>query len=143
MWEDAVAHCRATIGESIAEWEVLAIALDAFWKTWDNRETRRQRREHPTIERDGWRCMAPGCWSIGTGKLHEHHIVYKSRGGALTDPSNLLAACGAHHERLIHGGFMRCSGEAPDDVRWEFGVEQGREPFLVYHGETRTGGGAV
>jgi hypothetical protein len=80
---------------------------------------------------------------MGTGKLHEHHIVYKSRGGALTDPRNLVAACTAHHERLIHGGVMRCRGEAPDDLRWEMGIERGREPFLIYTGENRVAGEAM
>ncbi len=143
LWESAVARCRSTIGETITDWEVLALALAAFWKTWDNKETGRQRREHRTIDRDGWRCMAPGCWSMGTGRLHEHHIIYKSHGGAPTDPRNVLAACTQHHKRLLHEGFIRCTGDAPDDVVWSFGVEEGQEPFLLYHGETRVGGTAV
>ncbi len=142
LWESAVAHCRATINNTITEWEVLALALAAFWRTWDNKDTRRQRREHPTIERDGWRCMAPGCWSVGTGRLHEHHIIFRSHGGALEDPRNLVAACTQHHKRLLHEGFMRCAGEAPDDLVWSFGVEEGLEPFLVYQGETRVAGAA-
>ncbi len=35
---------------------------------------------------------------------------------------------------------MRCTGEAPDDLVWSFGVEEGLEPFLVYEGETMVAG---
>jgi hypothetical protein len=58
------------------------------------------------------------------------------------DPENVAAACTEHHRRLIHEGFMRCWGRAPDDLMWELGVERGREPFLVYRGETRMEGAA-
>ncbi len=38
---------------------------------------------------------------------------------------------------------MRCAGEAPDDLVWTLGVEDGLEPFLVYQGETLVAGAAV
>ncbi len=143
LWDSAVAHCRSTIGSTIAEWEVLALGLAAFWKTWDNMDTRRQRRENPTLDRDGWRCMAPGCWSMGTGRLHEHHIIFKSHGGALEDPRNLVAACTQHHKRMLHEGFIRCTGDAPDELIWAYGVDEGQEPFLLYEGETLVAGEAA
>jgi len=93
MWRDTVAWCRGRIGsEGVRESEILELCLRDFWKTWDNTETQRQRRENPTLERDGWRCTAPGCRSLGSGRLHEHHVVFRSEGGALEDPANLVVA---------------------------------------------------
>jgi len=142
-WSESVAAYRSRSSEPLEEWEVLALHLREFWKVWDNKETRRQRREHPTMERDGWRCTAPGCRSVGTGRLHEHHIVFKSRGGDLTEPGNLTALCSGHHLGLLHENKMRCTGTAPDALLWEFGVAPGAEPFLVYRDEKRIGGAAV
>jgi hypothetical protein len=126
---------------NLEEWEVLALVLREFWSVWDNGETRRQRRENPILELHGWRCAAPGCRSMGTGRLHLHHIIPRAEGGP-DDPSNLLPLCAAHHLRLIHEGLVRCSGRAPDGVVWEMGLEAGREPYLVFLGETRIAGPA-
>jgi hypothetical protein len=142
MWRDTVRKTRSTVHEGLAEWEVLAIVLREFLLVWDNSETRRQRRENPTLERDGWRCTAPGCRSTGTGRLQEHHVVFRSHGGPETDPRNLTTLCNAHHA-MLHEGLIRCSGEAPGGLTWEMGVQEGREPFLVYLGETRIGGTAL
>ncbi|HZE89756.1 MAG TPA: hypothetical protein VE404_09415, partial [Verrucomicrobiae bacterium] len=68
------------------------LAMHAFWKTWDNVETRRQRRENPTLERDGWRCTAPACRAVGTERLQEHHVVFRSAGGG-DDLSNRATLC--------------------------------------------------
>ncbi len=143
MWESTLAHFRSTVRANLLEWEAFALVLREIWRVWDNKETRRQRRDNPTAERDGWRCTAPGCWSVGTGRLHEHHIVYRSRNGALTDPRNLTTLCSGHHLGLLHDGRFRCTGEAPDFLVWELGVERDREPFLVYSGEVRIGGAAA
>ncbi|MBI3448617.1 MAG: HNH endonuclease [Acidobacteria bacterium] len=142
MWKATVARCRAAAGHDLMEWEVLLLAIDDFWKTWDNAETRRQRRENPTLERDGWRCTAPGCRSLGSGRLQEHHVVFRSEGGALRDPSNLTTLCVGHHLGLIHEAKMLCSGRAPDALRWEMGIERGVAPFLIFAGESRVGGAA-
>jgi hypothetical protein len=142
MWRDTVRKTRTTVRESLEEWEVLAIVLKEFLLVWDNSETRRQRRENPTLERDGWRCTAPGCRSMGTGRLQEHHVIFRSHGGPETDPRNLTTLCNAHHA-MLHEGLIRCSGEAPGGLRWEMGVRERGEPFLVYLGETRIGGTAL
>jgi 5-methylcytosine-specific restriction endonuclease McrA len=47
--------------------------------------------------RDGWRCAAPGCTS--TGNLHEHHIVFRSRGGS-NARDNRITLCAFHHLRF-------------------------------------------
>jgi hypothetical protein len=141
MWRETVRKMRSAVRESLEEWEALALVLREFLLVWDNSETRRQRRENPTLERDGWRCTAPGCRSTGTGRLQEHHVIFRSHGGPESDPRNLTTLCNAHHA-MLHDGLIRCSGEAPGGLTWELGVQEGREPFLVYFGETRIGGSA-
>ena len=137
MWEATVAHLRSTARADLKEWEALALVLRELWSVWDNAETRRQRRENPTLERDGWRCTAPGCWSIGTGRLHEHHIIPRAAGGSVSDPLNVTACCAQHHLGLLHEGLIRCMGRASHELLWEMGVEPGREPFELFRGETR------
>lgn len=140
MWRDVVSRLRADCDGPLEEWEALALLIRRFQQVWDNKETRRQRREHPTMERDGWRCTAPGCTAIGTGKLHEHHIIFRSHGGAETDPANVTSLCTTHHEHLLHKGTFRCRGEAPDGLTWELGVKREADPFLVYRGDVLAGG---
>jgi len=133
-WRETVDHCRSVVRLDVRSWETLALVLREFWLVWDNRETRRQRRENPALERDGWRCAAPACRSIGTGNLHEHHVEFRATGGAVRSMSNLISLCVGHHLGLLHDGKMRCSGRAPDELVWEMGTEPGRDPFLVYEG---------
>jgi hypothetical protein len=140
VWEETVAECREHAQRDLDEWEVFALVLHDYWKTWDTQEMRRQRREHSTLERDGWRCTVPGCRSIGSGQLHEHHIVFRSLGGPVRQPRNVTTLCSGHHLGLLHLEKMRCTGRAPDDLEWELGLERGREPFLIFKGERRIGG---
>jgi hypothetical protein len=138
MWQDTVASLRERAGRPLQEWEVLALVMNEFMSVWDNAETRRQRRLQPILEREGWRCAAPGCSAMGSGRLEDHHIRFRSAGGS-DDLSNRVAVCKGHH-RLIHLGIVRVTGTAPDDLTWEMGCEPGKEPFLVYKNEMRIGG---
>ncbi len=70
---------------------------------------------------------APSVGSTGT----DLHVSSPARGPQLTA------------ERLPHEGLMRCKGEAPDGDVWSFGGYEGREPFLLYHGETCVAGMAM
>ena len=143
QWDETIASMRSMSDEPLEEWEAFALILQRFWKVWDNRETRKQRRLHPTVERDGGRCTAPGCRSVGSGRLHEHHIVFRSAGGAVKDKANITTLCTTHHGHLLHAGIIRCRGSAPDDLNWELGVWRTRRPFLTFHGDRRTGGTAM
>jgi len=77
---------------------------------------------------------------MGTGKLQEHHIVFRSEGGERVDPSNITSLCNTHHGYLLHAGMIRCRGRAPDDLEWKLGVRRGLSPFLLYRGDVRVGG---
>jgi hypothetical protein len=142
LWDESIASLRSQAATRMEDWELFALILRRFWRTWDSVELRRQRRRNPTLDRDGWRCTAPGCRSVGTGRLHEHHIRFRSAGGAESDPANLTTLCTVHHQRLLHHGIVRCRGNAPDGLRWEMGVVRGRSPFLVFSGDVRVGGSA-
>jgi hypothetical protein len=142
MWKEVRERCRLAIKPDIEDWEVLALVFYHVFKVWDNAETRRAERDNPIVTRDGWRCSAPGCRSVGSGRLHVHHVIEMSRGGG-DDPWGSTTKCAAHQIGLLHRGLMACRGRAPHDLVWELGVEPGREPFLVYHGERRVGGTAV
>ena len=138
MWNAKVAELRASIRPELQEWEVLALLMHHFVTTWDNKETRRQARENPILERGGWRCAAPGCRSVGSGNLQTHHVKFKSAGGEADDPSNETGICVGHHLDQIHRGLVRCTGRAPDDLIWEMGLVPGhpeRGAFQVFAGD--------
>lgn len=78
MWLEHLARCRRNVGGGLEPWQALVLAMHDFWRTWDNVETRRQRRDNPALERDGWRCTAPACRALGTGGLEEHHVAFRS-----------------------------------------------------------------
>lgn len=53
------------------------------------------------LHRDGYQCQK--C-KTKKGKLHVHHIVFRSNGGTNT-PSNLITLCEGCHEKLHNGAF--------------------------------------
>jgi len=142
LFDEKVAALRASIRPDLQEWEVLGLAIRQFLEVWDNKETRRQARENPVVVRDGWRCMAPGCRSFGSGKLHVHHIEHRSAGGP--DAGwNLVTLCSGHHLGLLHRGFIRVRGRAPDELIWEMGVDPEhpeRGAFQVHAGDALLAG---
>jgi hypothetical protein len=90
------------------------------------------RHRDPVFARDGWRCAVPACSS--RRQLHDHHIVFRSRGGD-NGRDNRITVCAWHHLRGIHAGVVRATGEAPADIAWELGVRAGRRPLLRLHGD--------
>ncbi len=102
----------------------------AAWKP----ETRTPR-DHAVFERDGWRCTVPGCTSYRN--LQQHHVVFRSAGGA-DDCSNLTTLCAWHHLCGVHARVLRCTGVAPDGLRFELGLRASGPPLAVYRsGEVR------
>jgi hypothetical protein len=108
--------------------------FDHALATW--RPKKRTRRDYKVFERDGWRCTAPGCSSYRN--LHRHHIVFRSHCGS-EKPSNLTTLCAWHHQRGVHGHILRCTGIAPDELRFELGLRAGQPPLVAYGpGEVQT-----
>jgi hypothetical protein len=89
----------------------------------------RVRASHRVFARDGWRCTAPGCSSFQN--LHDHHIVFRSAGGT-DDLTNRTTLCAWHHLRGVHAGLVRCTGTAPDALRFELGVRGILPPLLTF-----------
>jgi hypothetical protein len=90
------------------------------------------RHRDPIFERDGWRCAVPAC--TARSSLHDHHVVYRSRGGH-NHQDNRVAICATHHLRGIHRFKVRVSGQAPDDLTWEMGCRTARPPLFRTHGD--------
>jgi hypothetical protein len=84
---------------------------------------------HAVFDRDGWRCTVPGCSSYRN--LHAHHIVFRAAGGS-DDEANLTTLCAWHHLRGVHAGFVRCTGRAPEALRFELGIRAGMPPMAAY-----------
>ncbi|MGH7336823.1 MAG: hypothetical protein ACREI7_04540, partial [Myxococcota bacterium] len=107
--------------------DALEAMLDHALATW--RPKQRVRRDYLVFERDGWRCTAPGCTSYRD--LHRHHIVFRSNSGS-NRHSNLTTLCWWHHKVGIHGHVLRCTGVAPDGLRFELGLRPDGPPLAVY-----------
>jgi hypothetical protein len=126
----AAVFARTAPGEP--SWRGLERVLLAVLGEWDAQPRHRD----PIFARGGWRCAVPGCSS--RRNLQDHHLEFRSRGGG-NEQANRVPVCAAHHLNGIHGGVIRASGRAPDDVVWELGVRTGRPPLLVLHGERYRG----
>jgi hypothetical protein len=90
------------------------------------------RHRDPIFERDGWRCAVPACGARAS--LHDHHIVYRSRGGD-NEYLNRVSICATHHLRGIHGMRIRVEGVAPHDLTWELGLRRPHPPLMRTHGD--------
>ena len=127
-----VALFRAAVGaftpRGAPAWEGLERLLRHVTAEWE----RRPRHRDPIFERDGWRCAVPAC--TARTSLHDHHVLYRSRGGENTR-DNRVAICAAHHLNGIHRFRIRVAGVAPHDLTWEIGFRQGRPPLLRTHGD--------
>jgi hypothetical protein len=118
---------RAT-GGTPSEGDAFEAMLDHATLAWGGGDER-VRRAWRVFARDGWRCTVPGCSSYRN--LHDHHIVFRSAGGG-DDESNRTTLCAWHHLRGVHAGRVRVRGRAPERLRFELGLREGREPLLVY-----------
>jgi hypothetical protein len=120
----------ATDGRLPTEGEALGVILDYVFRCWGVGE--KVPAEHRVFARDGWLCKAPGCSSMQN--LHNHHIIFQSRGGP-DDDWNRVTLCAFHHLRGIHAERIRCRGRAPDGLTWEMGVRPGRPPLATYRSD--------
>jgi hypothetical protein len=90
----------------------------------------------PVFARGGWRCAVPAC--SGRRRLHDHHVLYRSRGGG-NALDNRLPVCMGHHLQGIHTNVIRASGTAPHDVYWELGIRVDGPPFAAFVGDRYAG----
>jgi len=97
--------------------------------TWD--EVGRRFHDYADFERDGYRCVVPGC--TGRANLQSHHIEFLSLGGP-DEPWNRVTLCAQHHLHGVHLGVLRIQGRAPDALTFELGAE---EPERFGSGDVR------
>jgi len=109
------AAAERVAGQPLSPGECLLWATLHFIESQQPEATERRTLQRRILERDGWRCQVPGC---SRAAVHAHHIVLRSQGGT-DDEWNLVSLCAAHHLRGIHGGYIRVSGRAPDELTWE------------------------
>jgi len=110
--------CRAVMlqeGQWMAPGECLGRLCDHFIAEWESILEGRNTPQRLAIERDRGFCQVPGC---SRAAVHAHHVVWRSRGGS-DEPENLVSLCAGHHLHGIHAGYIRVSGRAPDQLRWE------------------------
>jgi hypothetical protein len=58
-------------------------------------------------------------------------VVFRSAGGA-DALENRTTLCAWHHLRGVHAGRLRCTGRAPDALRFELGLCPARPALLRY-----------
>ena len=132
LWRAVVELVRRMAGEPLPVWRSFARLLEHVRAEWECPP----RHPDPIFARDGGRCAVPAC--SARGRLHDHHIHYRSRGGD-NERGNRIAVCAQHHLRAIHAGCIHARGIAPDAVHWELGVRPGRPPLLRFVGDRYVG----
>lgn len=121
-------HIERSSGLLPSVGEAVGAMFDHALAAW-GADDERVARTHRVFARDGWRCTAPGCTSFRN--LHDHHIVFRSAGGS-NDLTNRTTLCAWHHLRGVHAGVVRCTGVAPDGLRFELGVRREGAAAAVY-----------
>jgi len=110
--------CRAVMhqeGRWMAPGDCLGRLCEHFVAAWESILERRDTPQRRAIERDRGFCQVPGC---SRAAVHAHHVLWRSRGGS-DEPENLVSLCAGHHLHGIHAGYIRVSGRAPDQLKWE------------------------
>jgi hypothetical protein len=121
-------HIERRTGRLPTAGEAVAAMIEHAFDAWGANDPR-VRREHRVFARDGWRCTVPGCSSFRN--LQDHHVVFRSAGGS-DDLANRTTLCAWHHQRGVHAGRVRCTGRAPDRLRFDIGLREGRAPLVSY-----------
>ena len=96
--------------------ECLVALVDHFIETYRHLLAWARTLQRRIRARDRHCCQVPGC---SRRAVHAHHIIPRSQGGT-DDDWNLVSLCAAHHLNGIHGGRIRVTGRAPDELVWEF-----------------------
>jgi len=133
LWDSALSACRSAAATPLDDWECFIRFVRALRDSWENADDPQWKRRHRIFERDGWRCLVPGCTS--RSDLNEHHIVFRSQQGS-DEEDNLVTLCVGHHQQGLHAGRIRCVGRAPAFLWWDLGIRPGGEPLVRYFAET-------
>jgi hypothetical protein len=136
VWRSAIRACRRSRGPRLRDWECLLIFIIEMRHAWQPHENAEWRRRYRVLERDGWRCRAPGCTS--RSHLNAHHVEFRSQFGS-DQMTNLVTLCIGHHQAGVHENRIRCYGQAPEAIWWELGIRPDAPPLVRYFGERIVG----
>jgi hypothetical protein len=130
QWNEAISVVQSRHGP-LPTWAAAISILQIAVREWERLDPARRPTEWKILERDRWRCQAPGC-SARRG-LEVHHIIFRARGGS-DAPENLTTLCHAHHHHGIHDEGLHLEGTAPGSLMWRLGKTK------WFHGSRRTRG---
>jgi hypothetical protein len=123
----AFAAARKAAGRSLSPGECFVRIAEHFVEVWKPTLTLPDGVRRQVLERDNWLCKVPWCSRAAD---HVHHIAFRSAGGT-DDPSNLVSLCAAHHLHGVHKAYLRVTGTAPDQLRWEIVPAGLRRPAVA------------
>lgn len=123
---------HVALGGKATSSQCIELLLHHFLSAWA-RVAAKAAREHPIMERDGWKCAVPIC--SNRVSLQGHHLVFQSQGGG-NEPGNQSAICACHHLQGIHAGRLRARGQAPGGIVWEVGIRPDGVPSRIYWNDT-------
>lgn len=132
-WRAGIRHLRREAG-NLPVWALVTILLMRSVRVWEQVDPGARPQGHRILERDGWRCQAPGC--TARRALEIHHIRFRSCGGS-NEAGNRITLCHAHHQHGVHAGVVRLQGRAPDNLQWEIGCRSGQPPLWTLRGERK------
>lgn len=100
-WRAAMAWVRQCAREpALPDWAAAILLIRCALEIW---EPGQAPSHHRILNRDDYRCQAPGCSQ--RRHLEVHHIQFRSRGGR-NQAENLITLCSTHHREVIHGGHL-------------------------------------
>ena len=117
-FRDVVERVGELLGPEADVGQCVTWMLRRFAEVHWNLAVEKLMRRHALLDEGGWLCSAPHCRR--RRHLEEHHVRFRSHGGS-DAPSNRAPACWGCHHVVIHGGKMRVSGTAPDDLLFVVG----------------------
>jgi len=128
----AISQIRQEYGIHLPVWAALTVLFAQVSAEWTRHDPQSRPVRAKILDRDEYRCRFPGC----TERCHlvVHHLVFASHGGDNAQ-GNLITLCHAHHNHVIHAGFARARGRAPDAITWVVGTVTGHSPLLVLKGD--------
>jgi len=135
QWNLAIARVQSLHGP-LPIWAAALFLMQRAVNEWERVDPSLRPATWKILERDEWRCQAPGCSS--RRGLEVHHIVFRSQNGS-NDPENLVTLCHGHHRRGIHDGYLAVRGTAPGGLHWRLGGGKPRpnglpRPMRTFHG---------
>jgi len=136
QWTSVAARIRSRHGPA-PTWAVFGQIVCRAVQEWTCGDPAARPTEHRILERDGYRCTAPGCTS--RRNLEAHHIVFRSHRGS-DAPGNLTSLCAFHHRHAVHANRAQVRGLAPGTLAWVLGLGTGMPRH--YRGHARSASGA-